>query len=112
MPDAKPKTCCGACIAYVGGAWFYHLVPKFPGGQRAIFKVNFCPECGAYLPPNGDKPERRGEVVGEAVLVTREGRECAVFSHPIASLASDFVQQRVLLVLPAEEEPEEAPDAH
>ena len=102
MPD-EPNTCCGATVCYVDGSWFYHLLPKFPGGQRAIFKVNFCPECGVHFLPNGEV-EPRGEVVGRATLVypIREGL-LSMAGFDITMLVETF-NGEVLLVRPAEEE--------
>ena len=64
--------------------------------------LNFCPECGAHLLPNGDF-EPRGKVVGEAWVVFHEdGFIISVFATPAGWPGA--VLTRVLLVRPANEE--------
>lgn len=64
------KTCCGAC-RFEGFGWHYRPCPRMTGLTDMICEktVNFCPDCGAHLLPNGEI-ERRGETVGEAWLTT------------------------------------------
>jgi len=115
---AKEKTCCGSC--WYGATPYQNYWVWYPGGdERGTFTPkNFCPDCGAYLPPNGGDPERRGETVGEAWalfhsvtgrlrIIQTDKPDYKLSEAEKARNANWF--KRVLLVRPAEK-PEEASD--